>query len=188
MQENKNESVRYYTTWAIFSSRNDEKKNIDMIEINEFDYFQQRLWEYIDDYHPYKIKDDKEGTVDFVVSRSILAYKSYFDSSYLQGLNGIECMEIANNTLFTDLHFSPITYLIEICIDLHGYEMDKDEACDIYSNQKVRDIFEKYGQDIEGDDKEYLLIEELEPYLKMYEGKGDPEIIARQETVRGLFS
>ena len=137
-------------------------------------------------YHPY-IQEDEQDMIDFIVMRAEKAYKAFLSASD-EGKNGYECQQESDEVLFAGLRFSPITYLIEVCTDLHGYEMEKDEACDIYRNQKVRDIFDKYGDDIEGDYKEYLLIEELTPYLKLYEGKGDPEIVARNELRRSLYA
>ena len=66
------------------------------------------------------------------------------------------------------MHFSPITYLIEAYDDLFGIELEKSEACQIYKNHKVREIFDNYGQNIEGDPKEELLIEELTPFMEKY--------------------
>jgi hypothetical protein len=75
--------------------------------------------------------------------------------------------------LYSELEFSPITYLIEACNGETGYEMNNDEACIIYREPAVKEIFERYGTEIEGDTREYLLVAELKPFFKKYEGKGD---------------
>jgi hypothetical protein len=66
--------------------------------------------------------------------------------------------------LYSELEFSPITYLIEACNGETGYEMNNDEACIIYREPAVKEIFERYGTEIEGDTREYL----LRPYKKTH--------------------
>ena len=138
-----------------------------MAELNSSNIFQQRLLQYIQDYHQYKLEDDEQDTIDFIVLRSETAMKEYKMAAD-EGLNTLECEDAAYGTLFADLHFSPITYLIEAYIDLYGIELEKADACQIYKNPAVRIIFDKYGQDIEGDPKEELLIEELTPFMEQY--------------------
>ena len=138
-----------------------------MTELNPSNIFQQRLLQYIQDYHQYKLEDDESDTFDFIVLRSETAMKEYKIAADA-GMNTLECEEAAFGTLFVDLHFSPITYLIEVYVDLFGIELEKSEACQIYKNPAVRKIFDKYGQDIEGDPKEELLIEELIPFMKQF--------------------
>ncbi|MDR1724748.1 MAG: hypothetical protein LBR84_12520, partial [Tannerella sp.] len=64
-----------------------------------------------------------------------------------------------------------ITYLIGACIDATDYEMSNDEACDIYRKPEVKEIFERYGTEIEGDPREWQLIEELAPFFEQYKTK-----------------
>ena len=138
-----------------------------MAELEVYNHLQQRLLQYIQDYHPYKIEDDRQETIDFIVLRSKSAKDAYVKATY-EGKNGLECEDVAFEVLYTNLHFSPITYLIEAYIDLYGIELEKADACQIYKNPAVRIIFDKYGQDIEGDPKEELLIEELTPFMERY--------------------
>jgi len=133
---------------------------------------QQRLYRYIMDYHPYMEEDNKQEMIAFIVQRAQSAKSAYKNASD-EGKDGIQCLGAANEVLYAGLEFSPITYLIEVCVDTKGYEMDKKEACEIYRNPEVRAIFDKYPRDIEGDDKESLLVEELIPFLNKYEGKGE---------------
>ncbi|MDR1779671.1 MAG: hypothetical protein LBR50_02940, partial [Tannerella sp.] len=72
---------------------------------------------------------------------------------------------------YAGLEFSPITYLIGACIDATDYEMSNDEACDIYRKPEVKEIFERYGTEIEGDPREWQLIEELAPFFEQYKNK-----------------
>jgi hypothetical protein len=60
---------------------------------------------------------------------------------------------------------------MEACVNSTGYELENDEACDIYRNHAVREIFERYGTEIEGDPREEWLIAELGPYFAGYKGK-----------------
>jgi hypothetical protein len=117
------------------------------------------------------MEDNQQDMIDFIVMRADNADKAYVQASD-DGKNGLECEDAGYDALFAGLEFSPFFYLIETCVDLYGYEMTKEEALEIYRYQEVKDIFDKYGNDIEGDDKEYQLIEELTPYLKRYDGKG----------------
>jgi hypothetical protein len=49
--------------------------------------------------------------------------------------------------------------------------MSNDEACDIYRKPEVKEIFERYGTEIEGDPREWQLIEELAPFFEQYKTK-----------------
>ena len=138
-----------------------------MAQLSTYNVYQQRLFRFLQDYHLYKFEDDEQETIDFIVSRSDLAKEAYKIASYA-GKAALECEDAALETLYADLHFSPITYLIEAYIDLYGIELDKAEACQIYKNPTVRKIFAKYGSDIEGDPKEELLIDELTPFMGKY--------------------
>jgi len=140
-----------------------------MAELTTSNGYQQLLLKYILDYHPY-MQDDKQDMIDFIVMRAANAKKAYGVASD-EGLGGFECERAAKETLFAGLHFSPITYLIEVGVDNYGYEMEKEEAVEVYRNPEVKAIFEKYGDDIEGDPNEHLLVAELVPYLKHLEGK-----------------
>jgi len=142
-----------------------------MAKIDCYNVFQQLLLRYIHDYHPY-MEEDKEEMTNFIVERASLAAKAHTNAFYA-GKNSLEREEEAWKTLYTDLEFSPITYLIEVGMDNYCYEMDKEEAVEIYRNPAVRTIFAKYPKNIEGDPKEYLLVEELMPFLKKHEGKGE---------------
>jgi len=138
-----------------------------MAELTSCNVYQQRLFRFLQDYHSYKFEDDEKDTTDFIVLRSDSAKEAYRKASYA-GKAALECEDAAFETLYAGLHFSPITYLIEAYDDLFRIELEKPEACQIYKNSTVRDIFDKYGQDIEGDPKEELLVEELTPFMEKY--------------------
>ena len=138
-----------------------------MSKLISYNVYQQRLFRFLQDYHQYKFEDDEQETIDFIVSRSDSTKEAYKKASD-EGKAALECEDAALETLYADLHFSPITYLIEAFADLFGLELDKSEACQIYKNPTVREIFDKYGQGIEGDSKEELLIYELTPFMKQF--------------------
>jgi len=140
-----------------------------MAQLTPHNAIQQVLLQYILDYHPY-MKENEQDMIDFIVMRAENAYQSFLKASS-EGKNGYECQQESDNTLFAGLHFSPITYLIEVGMDNFNYEMEKEEAVGVYKNPKVREIFGNYGEEIEGDPKEHLLIQELLPYLKHLKGK-----------------
>jgi hypothetical protein len=140
-----------------------------MAELTPHNAIQQALLHYILQYHPY-MEEDKQDMIDFIVMRSENAYQAFLKASG-EGKNAYECQQESDEVLFAGLHFSPITYLIEVGMDNFDFEMEKEEAVEVYRNPKVREIFRNYGEDIEGDDKEHLLIQELLPYLKHLKGK-----------------
>jgi len=140
-----------------------------MAQLTTSNAFQQLLLRYILDYHPY-MQEDRQDMIDFIVMRAENAKKADSEA-FDAGLSPLECEHAARQALYAGLHFSPITYLIEVGVDNYGYEMEKEEAVEVYRNPEVREIFEKYGDDIEGDPKEHLLVEELVPYLKHLEGR-----------------
>jgi len=140
-----------------------------MAQLTPSNGLQQLLLRFILDYHPY-MEDDRQEMIDFIVMRAEAADKAHREA-FLDGESPYQSEVTANQVLFAGLNFSPITYLIETGDDLHGYEMTKTEACEIYRLPEVRALFDKYGQEIEGDPREAYLIEELKPFLMKYKDK-----------------
>jgi|GEM_PF-5365544 len=140
-----------------------------MAQLTPSNAFEQLLFRYIRDYHPY-MEDNQQEMIDFIVMRAEAAEKAH-NEAFMNGESGYQSEVTANGVLYAGLHFSPITYLIEIGEDLHGYEMTKPEACEVYRIPEVKALFEKYGQEIEGDPREPYLIEELKPFLNKLKGK-----------------
>lgn len=146
-----------------------------MAAISPTDGYQLRLHGFLKQYHPYMFTEEqKQSTIDFIVLRATEAAKAY-KSAWDNGIDPVECEWEANEALHVGFEFSPITYLTEICRNVTGYEMTVDEACGIYDNPQVKEIISRYGTDIEGDDQEYLCVEELTPFFKKYEGITDKE-------------
>jgi hypothetical protein len=141
-----------------------------MAQLTPSNGLEQLLLRYILDYHPY-MDDDRKEMIDFIVMRAEAAEKAHREA-FLAGESGYQSEITANQVLYAGLHFSPVTYLIEIGDELHGYEMTKSEASEIYRIPEVKALFDKYGQEIEGDPREPYLIEELKPFLDRYKGKG----------------
>jgi len=140
-----------------------------MEKLETLNGFQQKIYIYIRDYHPYMLDDEEEAKA-VIVMRAQNAEKAYQDAD-IRGESPFECEAAAWQALYAGLEFSPVTYLIETCLDLTGYEMNNDEACEIYRNQAVKDIFLRYGTEIEGDAREEFLIQELKPFLQKHESK-----------------
>jgi hypothetical protein len=146
-----------------------------MAEISPTDGYQLRLHGYLKQYHPYMFTDEqKQSTIDFIVLRAQEAAKAY-KSAWDNGSNPLECDWAANEALHAGFEFSPISYLTEICRNATGYEMTADEACEIYANPQIKEILDRYGTDIEGDEQESLCVRELLPFFKKYEGITEKE-------------
>ena len=148
---------------------------MERIKLDTSNTLQLRLFSYLKDYHPYMLEDAKEAE-EFIIQRAELANEAFIKTSN-DGDKSLECHQAAMEVLHSGLEFSPITYLIEACIEATGYEMNNDEACIIYREPAVKEIFERYGTEIEGDPREHLLVAELKPFFKEYEGKGDMDRI-----------
>jgi hypothetical protein len=146
-----------------------------MAEISPTDGYQLRLHGFLKQYHPYLFTDEQtQSTIDFIVLRADEAAKAY-KNAWNNGRNPSECDWEANEALHAGFEFSPITYLTEICRNATGYEMTTDEACEIYGNPQVKEILERNGTDIEGDDQEHLCVQELMPFFLKYEGITEKE-------------
>ncbi|MDR1592758.1 MAG: DUF1896 domain-containing protein [Prevotellaceae bacterium] len=133
------------------------------------DNYQQLIFSYLQNYHPYML-EDKDEAVDVIVLRAGKAQNAYRTAAY-NNESPLECEQAAMDALYAGLEFSPITYLIEACINATGFEMNNDEACEIYRNQTVKEIFQRYGTEIEGDPREYLLVAELAPFFEQYKDR-----------------
>ncbi|MDR2126824.1 MAG: DUF1896 domain-containing protein [Prevotellaceae bacterium] len=142
------------------------------IELDSLDCYQQSVFRYLKDYHPY-VFDDKEEADEIIVMRANNAVNAY-KTAACDGESPYECERIAMQTLYAGLEFSPITYLIEACQNATGYEMSSDEACEIYRDPSVKEIFSRYGTEIEGDPREYRLVAELEPCFHKYKDHDNP--------------
>ena len=146
-----------------------------MAEISPTDGYQLRLHSYLQQYHPYMFtKEQKQSTIDFIILRAAEAAKAYKNAWDNEG-TPIECDWEANEVLHAGFEFSPITYLTEICRNATGYEMTTEESCEIYGNPQVKEILDRYGTDIEGDDREHLCVAELAPFFQQYEGITEKE-------------
>jgi len=146
-----------------------------MAEISPTDGYQLRLHGFLKQYHSYMFTEEqKQSTIDFIVLRAAEAAKAY-KNAWDNGGTPIECDWAANESLHAGFEFSPITYLTEICRNVTGYEMTTDEACEIYGNLQVKEILDRYGTDIEGNDQEYHCVKELAPFFKKYKGIKDKE-------------
>jgi len=78
------------------------------LEPAELSYFRLNLLSYLRDSHP-----DKANDLSFIAGRGDMAAEAYSEA-IKNGLDHIQAAEIANDTLFEGLHFSPHNVIVEI--------------------------------------------------------------------------
>jgi len=78
------------------------------LEPAEMSYFRLNLLSYLRDAHP-----DKANDLSFIAGRGDMAAEAYSEA-IKSGLDHIGAAEIANETLFKGLHFSPYNVIVEI--------------------------------------------------------------------------
>lgn len=126
--------------------------------------FQKKIYEYLKEYHPYLFLPP-EDAVSIIIDRAKKAEHIY-SSEIKKGKNHIDAMEEANLALHQDLGFSPTAYLQALYEEHTGKTLDENKTIKIYLQTKQ--IFDKYGKDIEGSDKEPKLINELIHYFNEF--------------------
>jgi hypothetical protein len=135
------------------------------MKLNPLDSRQRALYGYIQQYLPYLCEDPQE------LATLILLKATHADEVYREcisaGGNAYEANEAANEALYADLHFSPITYIQEVALN-NGHELDDEAALCIYKQAKP--VFDRHtlGDGFEGSDREEALIEELAPFITKY--------------------
>ena len=125
--------------------------------LNSLNSFQRQIFNYIKDYHPHLMVDEKE-LENLVVIKAKHAQETY-SNSIREGNPHYIAMEEANEALHAGLEFSPISYLKDYCEEATDIIINDTEAVKMY--KKTTHIFNEYGNDIEGSDKEDELREEL---------------------------
>ena len=88
----------------------------------EMSYFRLNLLAYLRDAHP-----DKASDLAFISGRGDMAAEAY-SQAIKEGLDHIQAAEIANETLFKGLHFSPYNMLVEILRNEFADEVPSDET------------------------------------------------------------
>ncbi|WP_373789783.1 MULTISPECIES: DUF1896 family protein [Bacteroidales] len=88
----------------------------------EMSYFRLNLLAYLRDAHP-----DKANDLAFISGRGDMAAEAY-SQAIKEGLDHIQAAEIANETLFKGLHFSPYNMLVEILRNEFADEVPPGEA------------------------------------------------------------
>ena len=78
------------------------------LEPAEMSYFRLNLLSFLRDSHP-----DKANDLSFIAGRGDMAAEAYSEA-VKSGLDHIQTAEIANETLFKGLHFSPYNVIVEI--------------------------------------------------------------------------
>ena len=88
----------------------------------EMSYFRLNLLSYLRDSHP-----DKANDLSFIAGRGDMAAEAYSEA-IKSGLDHIQAAEIANETLFKGLHFSPYNVIVEILWNEFFNEVSPNEA------------------------------------------------------------
>ena len=88
----------------------------------EMSYFRLNLLSYLRDSHP-----DKANDLSFIAGRGDMAAEAYSEA-IKSGLDHIQAAEIANETLFKGLHFSPYNVIVEILWNEFSDEVSPGEA------------------------------------------------------------
>ena len=92
------------------------------LEPAEMSYFRLNLLSYLRDSHP-----DKANDLSFIAGRGDMAAEAYSEA-IKSGLDHIQSAEIANETLFKGLHFSPYNVIVEILWNEFSEEVSPGEA------------------------------------------------------------
>jgi hypothetical protein len=140
-------------------------------ELNPLNVSQQQIFKYLKDYHP-NLFEDREEVNEIIISQANAAQQAFKDA-IMQGKNGYEASEAANYALHNGYEFSPISYLQELYESKTGQYLEDDKACEILKH--TREIFMRYGSDVEGSDEEANLIQELVPFFKLNLPEDDSE-------------
>ena len=85
-------------------------------------YFRLNLLSYLRDSHP-----DKANDLSFIAGRGDIAAEAYSEA-IKSGLDHIQAAEIANETLFKGLYFSPNNVIVEILWNEFFDEISPSEA------------------------------------------------------------
>lgn len=92
------------------------------LEPAEMSYFRLNLLSFLRDSHP-----DKANDLSFIAGRGDMAAEVY-SQTIKNGLDHIQAAEIANETLFKGLHFSPYNVIVEILWNEFFDEISPSEA------------------------------------------------------------
>ena len=92
------------------------------LEPAEMSYFRLNLLSYLRDSHLNKAND-----LSFIAGRGDMAAEAYSEA-IKSGLDHIQSAEIANETLFKGLHFSPYNVIVEILWNEFYDEVSPSEA------------------------------------------------------------
>lgn len=92
------------------------------LEPAEMSYFRLNLLSFLRDSHP-----DKANDLSYIAGRGDMAAEAY-SQAIKNGLDHIQAAEIANETLFKGLHFSPYNIIVEILWNEFYEEISPSEA------------------------------------------------------------
>ncbi len=121
----------------------------------ELSWFRLSLLSYLRDSHP-----DKAADMQFIASRGDAAAQVYSDIIKLGGSHD-EAEEVASQTLYAGLHFSPYRTVVNILWDEFTEEIDTmlAEGVAMELQPRLTGVFEKYTlSDDFADSQEYRLL------------------------------
>ena len=109
------------------------------LEPAEMSYFRLNLLSFLRDSHPNKAND-----LSFIAGRGDMAAEAYSEA-IKNGLDHIQAAEIANETLFKGLHFSPYNLIVEILWNEFYDEVSPIEAQAKELMPECQAVFAKYN-------------------------------------------
>ena len=126
------------------------------LEPAEMSYFRLNLLSYLRESHP-----DKANDLSFIAGRGDMAAEAYSEA-VKSGLDHIQAAEIANETLFKGLHFSPYNIVVEVLWNEFFDEVPTEKAHEKAKElmPECQTLFAKYSL---GDD-----YAETAEYLSLY--------------------
>lgn len=102
--------------------------------------YYNELKDYLEDYHPYLVKDE-----EFITTRSELAQETFIECSR-EGMNIEECQNEVNEVLYSGLHFSLYQLVEDIIEEMNLSFSDKDKFI-MQMFLLIQPIAEKYKLD-----------------------------------------
>jgi hypothetical protein len=132
----------------------------------EMSYFRLNLLSYLREVHP-----DKANDFSFIAGRGDTAAEAY-SQAVKSGLDHIQAGEIANQTLFAGLHFSPYNTIVEILWNEFQNEVPEDKAKELALQllPECQPVFVQYdlNDDFVGEPEYNLLYTELTGTISLY--------------------
>ncbi len=132
----------------------------------EMSYFRLNLLSYLRDVHP-----DKANDLSFIAGRGDMAAEAYSEA-IKSGLDHIQAAEIANETLFKGLHFSPYNTIVEILWNEFQHEVPENKVKELALKllPECQSVFSQYdlNDDFVSEQEHDQLYTELTGTIALY--------------------